>query len=81
MARTPFVDQDEWTIDFRELYREAIPLATLIGLVVLAALVPFAFVLLGLTPVVFLLLTQFVLAVGTGVVLLYVVARGNQLAR
>lgn len=81
MVRTPFVDQDEWTIDFRQLYREAIPLATLIGLVVLAALVPFAFVFTGVVPVVFVLLTQFVLAVGTGVVLLYVVARGNQLAR
>lgn len=80
MARAPFVDRDDGTVDFRQLYREAIPLATLIGLVVIVALVPLSIAMLGVLTFVFLLVAQFVLAVGGGLVLLYIVARGMQLA-
>lgn len=77
---TPFVDHDEWTLDLREIVAEAIPLATLIGLVGIVALLPLAIAIwVGIAPLAFTLLTQFLLAVGTGIVLLYVVARGIHL--
>jgi hypothetical protein len=84
-----FVDRETGAIDFDEVLAEARPVATLLLLVVAAALVPFALGLLaveilGLFPFplqpLFTLATQFVLAVGGGVVLLYIVARGVQLA-
>lgn len=79
----PFVDPDG-TLDLRQLWAEAIPLAALVMLIGGLALIPFLFVIAfaGSSPLgmLFTLLSQFVLAVGTGVVLLYVVARGMQLA-
>jgi hypothetical protein len=85
---TPFVDPDTGRIDTDQLLAEALPVAKLVAIVVAVALVPFLVgtllnVGLGLTPPVgalFVFLAQFVLAVGTGVVLLYVVARGTALA-
>lgn len=82
-SSTPFVDPTG-TLDADQILAEAIPLAKLVGLVVGVALVPFAVVfLLGLRSGIGLLFTlvgQFVLAVGSGIVLMYVVARGVQLA-
>ncbi|WP_135363640.1 hypothetical protein [Halosimplex halophilum] len=79
----PFIEQSG-TLDTDQIRTEAVPLAGLIGLFVGLALVPFLGVFLfgGTTGLgfVFALATQFVLAVGTGVVLIYVVARGVQLA-
>ncbi|QKY21140.1 hypothetical protein B4589_012435 [Halolamina sp. CBA1230] len=83
-SQMPFVDPETGAIDRNRVLAEAIPLAKLVGLVVAAALVPFAVVLLlGEYSTIgrgFVLLTQFVLAVGTGIVLMYIVARGMQVA-
>mgnify|MGYP006866534844 CR=1 FL=1 len=77
----PFIQQPSGTIDIAQLLREAIPLAKLIGLVSLIALGPFALaVALGVFRRLFTLLTQFVLAVGGGIVLMYVITRAIQLA-
>ena len=83
----PFFDPATGALDTGELLREAVPLGKLVAAVAVAAFVPlllrFVFVqvpalssVLGLP---FVLASQFVLAVGTGVVLLYVVVRANQL--
>ena len=80
----PFVDRETGTIDRRQVLREAIPLARLIGVFVAVALVPFAFVFLfvgnSALGAIFTLVAQFVLAVGCGIVLMYVISRGIQLA-
>lgn len=81
MASPPFLDQEEGTIDLRQLWSEAVPLMALIGLVAVVALIPLALLLtLEILPIVFTILTQFILAVGAGIILLYVIARGIQLA-
>ncbi|WP_323675425.1 hypothetical protein [Halorubellus sp. PRR65] len=81
---TPFVDPLTNELDAPQLLREAVPLAKLVALVALGALVPFLFVVLfgarSTLGTVFLFASQFVLAVGTGLVLMYVVARAHELA-
>lgn len=78
---TPFFDRTSGSLDTAQILREAIPLAKLVALVAVAALVPFA---IGATievfAVLFTALAQFVLAVGSCLVLLYVVTRAIQLA-
>jgi hypothetical protein len=63
---------------------EAIPLAKLIGVFVAIALVPFAMVFLlggrSTAGMLFALAGQFVLAVGSGIVLMYVISRAIQLS-
>lgn len=77
----PFIERTSGSIDTEQVLREVVPLAKLIGLVAVAALIPFALaVTLGITPILFTIVTQFVLAVGSGIVLLYVIARAIQLA-
>ena len=77
----PFIDNPAGTIDINQLLREAIPLAKLIGLVTVVALGPFALaVMLGIFRRLFTLLMQFVLAIGGGIVLMYVITRAIQLA-
>jgi len=83
----PFIDRTNGRIDTDRILAEARPLAQLIGLFVAIALVPLAIVFflgaLGVAEplgVIFMLVAQFVLAVGAGIVLMYVVARGIQLA-
>jgi len=86
MTSRLFFDGDE--LDSGAVWREAVPLARLVAVVGAVALVPVTLQwlvveTLGLVPVTTALLsvaTQFVLAVGTGVVLLYVVVRGIRLA-
>lgn len=85
MASTaPFIDPESGGLDLEQIKTEAYPLVGLIALVAGVALIPFVFttLLARLTPIAMLLtvLTQFVLAVGTGIVLLYVIARAIQLA-
>lgn len=75
-------------LDRNQLLAEALPLAKLVGTVGVVALVPFLFQILlvemlGLFPVLavlFTLATQFLLAVGTGLVLMYVIVRANHLS-
>ncbi|OAQ52114.1 hypothetical protein HTG_14115 [Natrinema mahii] len=83
----PFFDPDTGELDTVQLIQEAIPLTRLIGAVVLVALVPILFRvilggLLGLTSglgFLYMLASQFILAVGTGLVLMYVIVRANQI--
>lgn len=76
----PFVDPSTATLDFYQIARESILLAKLVGLFVAIALAPMtvAFVLGGNSGfgALFALLAQFILAVGSGVVLIYAVSRG-----
>jgi hypothetical protein len=77
----PFFKRDTRAFDSEQILTEAIPLAKLIGLIAALALIPagiaFTF---GTFPQALLLVTQFILPVGTGIVLLYIIARGIQLA-
>lgn len=81
---TPFVDPETETVDTDQIFVEAIPLAKLIGLFVAIAVVPLtAVVLIGSgSPfgLILAVVAQFVLAIGAGIVLLYIIARGIQLA-
>lgn len=81
---TPFIDPQTRSLDIDQIRREAYPLAGLIMLFGGLALVPFVLALLfSRIPgfgVFFTIVTQFVLAVGAGITLMYVVARGIQLA-
>lgn len=84
MSQPPFVDPASRELDLDQIWREALPLIGLIVLFGLLSVIPFLFSLLlggtGGPALLFVLLAQFVLAVGTGVVLMYVIARGIQLA-
>lgn len=80
----PFVDLETRALDPDQIKTEAYPLAGLVMLFGGLALVPFVLALpfggrsaLG---VFFTIVSQFVLAIGTGIVLMYVIARGIQLA-
>jgi len=81
---TPFVDPRTNELDTTQVLQEAIPLAKLVAAVAAAALLPFLFVVFfgaGSTlGTAFVFAAQFVLAVGTGIVLMYVVARARILA-
>ena len=79
----PFVDRGTGELNISRIVAEAVPLAKLVGLVAVVALIPLLPLLLGIRSgvgLVFTLVGQFALAVGSGVVLMYVVARGIQLA-
>jgi hypothetical protein len=81
---TPFIDSENGGLDIDQIAGEAVPIAYLIGLFVAVALIPFALVFLfagnSTLGLLLTLLAQFVLAVGAAVTLLYVVARGTELA-
>ncbi|WP_144799217.1 hypothetical protein [Halorubrum depositum] len=84
MSSPPFIDPESGELDVRQIRAEAGPLAGLIVLFGGTALLLFLITLLvggstlltGFLTVV----SQFVLAVGTGITLMYVVARGIQLS-
>jgi hypothetical protein len=79
----PFVDPETGALDTAQIRTEAYPLAGLVMLFGALALVPFVLSLFaGESPlsILFNIVAQFVLAIGTGLVLIYVVARGTQLA-
>lgn len=84
MSSPPFIHPDSGELDFAQIRAELFPLAGLIVLFGATALLGFLLVLLvGGNPLLTGLLTvvsQFVLAVGTGIVSMYVIARGIQLA-
>ena len=80
---SPFVAPDG-TIETERVLAEAVPLARLIGFVVVAALPPYAVVFLfagdSLLGQLLAVVGQFVLAVGAGVVLIHAVTRAIRLA-
>ena len=80
----PFIDRETGALDTDQIRAEAFPLAGLIALFAGLALVPFVLVFLfagnSALGLLFTVAGQFILAIGTGVVLIYVVARGIQLS-
>ncbi len=84
MSSPPFIDQSSGELDLSQILSEAFPLAGLVLLFGGAALLLFLITLLvgpgGLLAGFLTVVSQFVLAVGAGVVLMYVIARGIQLA-
>jgi hypothetical protein len=80
----PFIDPVSGELDLRQILRESLPVLALVVLFGGLALLPFLVVLLvagnSLLGLLLTLLSQLILAVGTGVVLVYVVARGVQLS-
>ena len=82
-SSTPFVDPATGELDTAQILSEALPLGKLIGVFAAVSLVPFGlgfFAGPGALSVVFFALGQFVLAVGTGIVLIYAIVRGLALS-
>jgi len=82
-SSTPFVDPATGELDAAQILTEAVPLGKLIGAFVAVSLVPFGlefFAGPSALGAVFSLFGQFVLAVGAGIVLMYVIARGRELS-
>ncbi len=79
----PFFDSSSGELDTEQVLYEARPLAELIGAIGVVALIPalFQFLLSGIFAFMFAIVTQFVLAVGAGLVLMYVITRSNQLMK
>ena len=84
MSLPPFVDRESGELDLGRIRAEVFPLAGLILLFGALALLVFLLTLLvagnSILGGFLVVVTQFILAVGTGIVLMYVVARGIQLA-
>lgn len=84
MSLPPFIDPESGELDLDQIRAEAFPLAGLIVLFGGIALLLFLIMLLvagnSLLAGFLTVVTQFVLAVGAGIVLMYVIARGIQLA-
>ena len=84
MSLPPFIDQESGELDLEQIRAEVFPLAALIVLFGGLALLVFLLTLLAAGNSILggflVVVTQFILAVGTGIVLMYVVARGIQLA-
>jgi len=82
-SSAPFVDPATVALDTDQIIAEAFPLAKLAGVFVAVSLVPFGlgfFAGPSALGAVLIALGQFVLAVGTGIVLMYVIARGLELS-
>lgn len=80
---SPFIEQETGAVDTDHLRKEAVPLAKLIGLFTILAIVPFAIgsALVGSgIGVLFVVTGQFILAVGTGLVLMYIISRAISLS-
>ena len=84
MSSPPFIDQASGELDLDQIRAEVFPVAALIVLFGGLALLMFLITLLvagnSLLGGVFTVVSQFILAIGTGIVLMYVIARGVQLA-
>lgn len=85
MSKTPpFIDPATGELDTDQIRAEAYPLTGLVGLFAGLAFVPFLFVILfagnSTLGMVLTLLSQLIIAIGTGIILMYVIARGIQLA-
>jgi len=84
MSSPPFIDQESGELDLRQIRTEVFRLAGLIvlfgGLALLAFLIVLLFAGNTMLGGVLTVVSQFILAVGTGIVLMYVIARGIQLA-
>lgn len=82
----PFFMSPSEELNTDQILDEALPLAKLIGAVVITAFLPILALQLtefvvdfSILRFIFMLAAQFVLAVGSGIVLLYIIIRANQL--
>lgn len=84
MSSPPFIDEESGELDLGQIHEEVFRLAGLIvlfgGLAFLVFLITLPVAGNSLLGGFFTVVSQFILAVGTGIVLMYVVARGIQLA-
>jgi Na+/proline symporter len=80
----PFIDRETGGLDTDQIRAEAYPLAGLIALFAGLALIPFVIVFMvggnSFIGLLFTVLGQLIIAVGAGIVLIYVIARGIRLA-
>lgn len=80
----PFIDPASGELDFDQVRAEAYPLTGLVALFAGLAFVPFLLVILfagsSTLGMVLTLFTQLIVAIGAGIILMYVIARGIQLA-
>jgi len=82
-SSVPFIDPSTGELDIQQILYEAVSLGKLISVFALVSLVPFtlAFLLGASSPsTVLAVIGQFILAIGAGIVLMYVIARGNHLS-
>jgi hypothetical protein len=79
-TKPPFTDPETGSLDYDRVVTEAVPIAKLVALFAVVALVPFALSVFPGGTTIAVLLSQFVLAVGTGVTLLYVIVRAMQIS-
>jgi hypothetical protein len=81
---TPFIDQETGGLDRDQIRTEAYPLAGLTALFAGLALIPYVLVFLfggnSAFGLVLTVIAQLILAVGAGIVLMYVIARAITLA-
>ena len=84
MSSPPFIDQESGELNLRQILGEVFPLAGLIVLFGGLALLVFLLTVIvagnSLLGGVLTVVSQFIIAVGCGIVLLYIIARGIQLA-
>jgi hypothetical protein len=84
MPSPPFIDEESGELNLGQIRQEVFRLSGFIvlfgGLALLVYLITLLFVGNSLLGGVFIILTQFILAVGTCIVLMYVIGRGIQLA-
>lgn len=84
MSSPPFIDQESGELDLSQIQAEVFRLSGLIVLFGGVALLVFLITLLiagnSLLAGFLTVVSQFILVVGTGIVLMYVIARGIQLA-
>lgn len=80
----PFIDPETGSLDRSQIVTEAAPLAGLVALFLGLALVPYLVVFLfagsSIVGVIFTVVAQAILAIGTAIVLMYVITRSLQLA-
>lgn len=81
---TPFIDFETGGLDTDQIRSEAYPLAGLIALFAGLALIPFVFMFLfggnSALGLLFTVVAQLIFTVGAGIVLMYIIARGINLA-
>lgn len=80
----PFIDPASGELNFDQIRAEAYPLTGLVALFAGLAFVPFLLVILfagsSFLGTVLTFFSQLIIAIGTGIILIYVIARGIQLA-
>lgn len=84
MASPPFIDPESGELDFRQILTEVFPLVGLIVLFGGLSLLTFLILVLvagsAIDGIILAIISQVILAVGVGIMLMYIIARGIQLA-